>query len=208
MIVYVESNFVLEIAFEQEQALSANAILTLAESDKLKLAFPSFVMSEPFESVMRERRERNVLHDSLVKTLNKLQRSEPHRQIMLDLEPVISVLKDAHVRELDLLHSTFDRLLSTGECIDVNISSFREALKYQKNLGLFPQDSIVYATMVTDLMTRPEKEVKCFLSRDKRAFDNEDDRSIKTELESYNCRYIGSFAQGLSFIQHELQNTE
>lgn len=205
MIVYVESNFILEIALEQEQAQAAHAILTLAESSKLKLAFPSFVLSEPFESVMRERRERNALHDSLVKTLNRLQRSEPHKQILVNLKPVIRILKDAYVREIDLLHSTFDRLLSVGECIEVNIFSFRDAVKYQKNLDLSPQDSIVYSAMVADLKRRPEHEVKCFLSRDNKAFDNDDNRSIKAELEVYNCRYIGSFTQGLSFIQHTLE---
>jgi hypothetical protein len=51
MIVYVESNFVLEIVREQEEAVAASTILTLAESGKLKLAFPSFVLSEPFETI-------------------------------------------------------------------------------------------------------------------------------------------------------------
>jgi len=139
--------------------------------------------------------------------LSKLQRSEPHRQIVLDLEPVITILRAAHLRQLDLLHSTFDRLLSVGECINVDVSSFREALQYQRNLGLSPQDSIIYSAIIADLKTRSEKEPKCFLSRDRRAFDNEDDRSIKAELESYHCRYIGNFTQGLSFIQSMLAET-
>jgi hypothetical protein len=49
-------------------------------------------------------------------------------------------------------------------------------------------------------------EKKCFLSRDKRAFDKNDDHRIKAELETYNCEYKGSFYGGLMFIQHQLQN--
>lgn len=205
MIVYIESNFVLEIALEQEQSQAADSILSFAERGEIKLLYPSFILSEPFEALMRERRERNALHASRVRSLSNLRRSEPHKQIMLDLEPVVNILKDAHVRQIDLLHSAFERLLEAGECVDVDVTSFRNALTYQKSLYLSPQDSIIYATMIADLKKQPEKEQKCFLSRDKKAFDNDDDRSIKSELEIYNCRYIGNLMQGLAFIQHILK---
>jgi hypothetical protein len=110
-----------------------------------------------------------------------------------------------HTRQLDLLHSTFDRLLSIGECIEINVSIFRAALNYQKSLNLAPQDSIIYASVIADLQSRPTEEEKCFLSRDKKAFGNSNDRSIKAELEAFHCCYIGSFIQGLSFIQHTLK---
>src|SRR5438876_4772693 len=151
MIVYIETNFVLEVALEQEQSSAANAIILLSETGKIKLAFPSFVLAESFERVRNEHSNRNNLHASLVKTLNQLQRSEPHKQIMFNLEPVISVLKDSHVRELDLLHSVFDKLLSVGECIEINVSGFRKALIYQNNLDLSPKDSIIYSTIIREL---------------------------------------------------------
>jgi predicted nucleic acid-binding protein len=168
MIVYVESNFVLEMALEQEQLVAAEAILSLAENNKIKLVFPSFVLSEPFEGVMRESRERNALHSALVKTLQNLRRSEPYKSIMIDLEPVVNTLRDAHTRQLDLLHSTFDRLLSVGECVELNVSIFKAALNYQKSLSLAPQDSIIYSSVVADLQLRPSEEEKRFLSRDKK----------------------------------------
>lgn len=42
MIVYVESNFILEIALEQNQAIAAEAILALAENGSITLALPAF----------------------------------------------------------------------------------------------------------------------------------------------------------------------
>jgi len=39
MIVYVETNFILELAFEQEQLQAANEILKLAEQSKVEFAF-------------------------------------------------------------------------------------------------------------------------------------------------------------------------
>lgn len=205
MIVYIESNFVLEMALEQEQVSSAVALLDLAENKKIKLAFSSFILGECYECIMRERRVRNELHKSLVKALRDLQRSKPHEKIKLDLEPMVDILKDAHTRQIDLLHRTMDRLLGIGINIEVNQDCFREALKYQGNLSLSPQDSIIYATMIADLKTRSHEERKYFLSRDRRAFGNNDDRDIKAELDTYNCHYIGSFIQGLEAIQRELQ---
>src|SRR5690348_6046486 len=100
---------------------------------------------------MRGRRDRKTLNDALQKTLKELKRSEPYKHIMIDMEPVINALRDAHTRQLDLLHSTFDKLLSVGECIEINASIFRAALNYQKRFGLAPQDSIIYAALIADL---------------------------------------------------------
>ena len=139
------------------------------------------------------------MYSLLEKTLKELQRSEPYKQIMLDLEPVVSVLKDAYVRELDLLHTTCDRLLSVSRLIEIDVSSFKQAIAYQGLLALAPQDSIIYSTMITDMQRKPNNEVKCLLSRDMNAFAF--NPRIKSELATYNCRYIGSFADGLSFIE-------
>lgn len=204
MIVYVESKFVVEIALEQEQLLAAEALLALAETKKMKIAFPNFILSEAFERVMRERRERNALYNSLEKSLKDLQRSEPHKNIMLDMEPVFRTLKEAHFRQLDRLHSTFEKLFSIGECISVDATCFRSALGYQQYLNLGPQDSIIYAAIITNLQQTSSDEKKCFLSRDRKAFDK--DQTIKAELDHYNCRYSGSFLQGFEYIQSTLHD--
>lgn len=140
MITCIESNFIVEMALEQEQASLAQAILDLAENKRIKLIFPNFAFSEPFERILREKRERNVLYSSLVKALKDLQRSEPHKDIMDDMEPVAKVLREASARQLALLHSTFERLLSIGECVNISADHFKNVLTYQEILRLSPQD--------------------------------------------------------------------
>jgi len=202
MIVYVESNFVLEIALKQEQSASAESIFNLAESNKIALAFPSFALSEPFATVMHRDRERIELHQSLTKTLGQLRRSEPHKQTILDLQPLLVLLKNAVNGEFDQLHSTVARLLKFGAPLELNESTLDQAKNYQVQFGLKPQDSIMYSTVIGDMQRRPLTEAKCFLSRDREAFST--NPGIKSELQAHNCRYIGSFKQGLDFIRHTL----
>lgn len=201
MIVYVESNFVLEIAYEQEEARYAKEILTLASNGVIKLAFSSFILSEPFESVLRRQSERNVALNSLEKTLRELQRSEPHKEIMLDIDPVINTIKGATAREFDLLYLAFEDLLAHGSCIVVDATMIRECRRYQLNFGLSEKDSIIYSSIIADLKAKTTEENKCFLSRDSEAFNNS---SVKSELSLYKCRYIKTFRDGLQFIKSKI----
>src|SRR5205085_3609502 len=121
MIVYIESNFLLEVALGQKEAPSVDAILTLAEGDKIKLVFPGFALSEPFASVMHVNSERFRLRNSLeamVKQLKQSEQLELHRQVVSDLQPVLFIFADILEKELDLLHSAVDRLLSVGKSIE------------------------------------------------------------------------------------------
>lgn len=93
MIVYVESNFILELALGQEQAPFAEAILRLAEAGKVELAIPSFAVSEPFTTIMHRRGEQRRQYDAFLKTLNQIKRSITFKQIVLDLEQLVGVLK-------------------------------------------------------------------------------------------------------------------
>ena len=57
--VYVETNFVLEIAFGQEQQGSCNDILRLAETGVIELAMPELSVAESYETQGRRAWQRN-----------------------------------------------------------------------------------------------------------------------------------------------------
>ncbi len=58
MDVYVESNFVLELALLQEQYKSCQELLDLAESKKIRLIVPAFSLAEPYETLIRNNKKR------------------------------------------------------------------------------------------------------------------------------------------------------
>lgn len=48
MIVYVETNFILEIVFEQEQVEATEKLLMLAEQGDIDIHFPAFSLIEHY----------------------------------------------------------------------------------------------------------------------------------------------------------------
>ena len=80
MIVYVESNFILEISLVQEESSYAEEILRMAEGHLIDLVIPSFALSEPFSSTVRRGNSRNALRDPMLQQIRELRRSGLHRE--------------------------------------------------------------------------------------------------------------------------------
>jgi hypothetical protein len=56
--VYVESNFVLELALLQEQQASCEELLLLCEGRRIQLVIPACSLAEPYETLTRRHRQR------------------------------------------------------------------------------------------------------------------------------------------------------
>lgn len=63
MIVAAESNFVLQLALEQEEGVAARSILDLAASGQIRLVIPACALFEPYETMVRRHRRRDRLLD-------------------------------------------------------------------------------------------------------------------------------------------------
>ncbi|WIG60949.1 MAG: hypothetical protein OJF49_003697 [Ktedonobacterales bacterium] len=197
MIVYVESNFILEIALGQEQSASAETILQFAEAHSIELAFPGFALSEPFATLTHRGKEQLKMSKSLSEMLRQLQRSSPHQQTVTELASAPALLGSIARKETDRLQETVRRLLDCGIYLQMDGTSFSAALAYQSRFGLSPQDSIIYATVIADLQRRASQGDKCFISRNWKDFRDPD---ILAELRSYHCSFAESFDEGLARI--------
>jgi hypothetical protein len=79
LIVYVETNFVLELAFLQEEHEQCRSLLSIArEREGAELALPVFCVGEAYEAFVRKRRERLELADRLRGELTQIVRSKPY----------------------------------------------------------------------------------------------------------------------------------
>jgi hypothetical protein len=59
MIVTVESNFVLEIALRQDEVAECERLIALAGTGSIRLAMPACSLFEPFETMVRRRKQRD-----------------------------------------------------------------------------------------------------------------------------------------------------
>lgn len=205
MIVYVESNFILEIALQQSQSSSAFHILHLAQQEKIALKIPCFALSEPFSTVMHRNGERKKVSNVLTETFNEIRRSKHHDQIEEHFA-VMNVLKHVEQREWNNLHESIGQVLESSVSLPFDARCLKQALRFHEMYDLSPQDAIIYASILMDLQVQSYNEKKCFLSRDQKAFNQKDDRGIKAELEAYTCCHIGSFIRGFEYIQHTLKS--
>jgi len=92
MIVYVESNFVLELAFLQEESEDCSEILQLAEAQRIELVFPSFCVGEPYETLVRRSKDRDALQTRLSRELADIGRSKQYQETVEGSSEVIGLL--------------------------------------------------------------------------------------------------------------------
>lgn len=196
MIVYVESNFVLEIVLGQEQAASAEALLALAESGAITLVLPSFALAEPFATITQRERARRRLVNDISATLKDLERSILYQSEATLVANAVAGLASIAGREYARLHSLTQRVLAVARRSELDGTRFSLALAYQSRYGLTPQDSIIYALVASDLQSVPPTETKCFITRNSRDFDDPD---IVSELSGFNCRLFFDFDVGLNY---------
>jgi predicted nucleic acid-binding protein len=198
VIVYVESNFLLELALGQEEREFAAEILALAERRLIDLAYPAFALGEPFSTVSHRARERDRLASQVAAQVRELGRSAPHQQLAATLQHVPAALAGIGKVEFDLLEESVARLLAAGRGLQTDSDSFRRALTYQRRYDLEPMDAVIYAAVVVDMEQHPTGLAKSFVSRNWKDFD---DPGIRDELRSYGCRYDESFEAALAFIR-------
>ena len=80
MNVFVESNFVLELAFEQAQYPFCQRILAAAKTGQLILVVPQYALTEVLQTLGRRRSNRVDLRDAVLKEIE-----QHRREIGVDL---------------------------------------------------------------------------------------------------------------------------
>lgn len=83
MNVYVETNFVLELVFQQEQSASCEQILALGEAGSTQLVVPAYSLAEPHEKITRQAKSRRDLQLTLQAELRQLARTSSYYNFLV-----------------------------------------------------------------------------------------------------------------------------
>lgn len=200
MNIYVETNFILELVFQQEQFTSCQEILDLAEAGRISLVIPAYSLVEPHEKLIRRERDRKKLKDELDRELRELRRDPTYRPKSSFAPAVSSVLIKSSEEEQKRFRRYRDRLLKTAEIVPTTSTIVSAAAMNEGLYALSPQDALVFTSIVDHLQThRPV--VARFLDKNSIDFDNP---SIVSALEELNCKILFRFDHSLAFVKSQI----
>ena len=183
MNIYVESNFVLELALPQEHHASCEDILRLCEAGNAWLVIPAYSLIEPYETLVRRHKQRQRMKDELNKELGQLARTVTYAERLSEFQNLTDLLIDSAYEEIKRLEATRARLLQMAHIIPLDGAVLGAATHYQVDHDLSPQDALVYASVLSHLQQSIEPE-NCFLNKDSKDFT---DPALVEELNAYSC---------------------
>ncbi len=200
MIVFVESNFILEIAYLQEQHGSCDELLVLGETAQISLRFPAFSVIEAPLSLPQRNDRRQRFRGEFGREVEELSRSKPYRKFSSVIAPLTAALLESGEEEKKRLDATLSRILLGCEVIPIQGSTVRRAIEIQAQFGLKSKDSTILAAILEDLEKAPTGP-KLFLNRNSKDFANPD---IYDELKKYECELLTSFDGGFARVKFDL----
>lgn len=116
MNVYVETNFLLELVFEQEQAGSCEEIIELCASQKLQMVVPAYSIVEPYEKLVRQTNSRKALQENLDVELRQLARSTSYQQRFGSVQDVYELLTQSSEQERERFALSLSFPRKSGNC--------------------------------------------------------------------------------------------
>ena len=200
MTVYVESNFLLELAFEQEQANDCLGLLDLAQSGKVTLLVPAYCVGESLEKIGRRKQQRRSIQEAINSEVKELSRSSSAASVCEQLKRMATALMENTKIDEERFEALLLKLHDCAQFVPMHGTINRKSLEVRRKYDLPPQDAIVYAS-VLDHLESSNAAKAVFVNRNSREFDT---REIATDLQQLNCSYKPSFAAGLAYIRAEL----
>jgi len=198
--VYVETNFVLEIALLQEEHRECAEVVELCKQRSLRLVIPAFSLAEPYSTIRQKNNRRAELNVRLGPELQDLARTKSYHELRPAMDSITSLLARAEQDETLRLRNTLEDFTTAAEIIPLDQSGVASALVHEGQTKLKLPDAIVLASIILHLdSTKPS--LSCFLNKNKKDFADPD---VDIQLTSRNCKLIPTFRDGLSYIKSQL----
>jgi predicted nucleic acid-binding protein len=199
VIVYVETNFLLELAYLQERCESCRELVELARRGSITLAMPAFCAAEARATWHRRAGERGEFFKSSKKHIDEIARSQPFRELSRKLREIVTALASGNEESRERLEIAIMEIEDYGTLIPMTAELLVPARINEIDLSLSPPDALVLASVQSH--ARGERAVKCFATQDAKGFANP---AVQAELVPMNCRVIANFADALAYVRSTL----
>jgi hypothetical protein len=198
MIVLVESNFVLELAFRQEEVAHAERLMEFATQKRMKLVVPGCALFEPFETLVRRRKERNATRDKFRYEVLQLSRSEHFPNLAETSEAVAKIFVESVETEAAGLNNAISRILDCADVIPLTKEVMQHSIRVRDQFEFEPQDAVVFASIDLYLDERGKAE-SVFANKNSDDFAVPD---VEERLGALNCKLLSTFANAADLIEH------
>jgi predicted nucleic acid-binding protein len=125
--IYVETNFVLELVFQQEQFASCEQILQLCEAGQAQMIIPAYSLAEPHEKLTRQAKSRRDLQQILNNELRQLARTASYTTRINSIRDIESLLVQSSGEERQRFVDYRERFLKSAEVIALTVNILSEA---------------------------------------------------------------------------------
>lgn len=200
MIVYVETNFLLELAYLQERCESCTAIMELARGGAITLAIPAVSAAEARATWHRRAAGRRELHTTLQKHIREISRSEPFRDLVDQSRDVLAALIAGGEESRDRLESAIESLAAEATIIPLTSEVVMIARWHEQAYSLTPQDAVVLGSVRAHAETHAGHKV--FVSQDAKGFAHP---TVYDELAAVDCKVLVNFTDALAYIRSVLR---
>lgn len=198
MNLYVESNFVLELVFEQEQTVVCRDLLSL-HGTKVTICIPGFSLLEPQYALYGQRDEREKLATAVLREADRLEKSEQYRRGLFT--PVREIGADfARLNELyeNSYNQLVRRLANEVKVLPLTpqVITLSSELTERGSFSRF--DSVILASILVDLASTAPLH-SCFVTKDE-IFARRASRL--PELLAAKCTVKDKFADAYQYLIH------
>ncbi len=194
---YVESNFVLELVFAQEDREHCETLLDGAESGTFELAIPSYCLGEPLETLGRRHSDRRRVQNALQQEVRQLRRVTEYRTDLDDVDLTVNLFARSATEDLDRLQKYYRRIIRAATLVALAAEVVERGLELRDTFDLELQDAFVLASVASDLDFRPMES--WFVTRNTKDFD---DPGVRTYLDERRCRLLTSFGEAVGAAVH------
>lgn len=201
MRVYVESNFVLEVALRQEEHEACERILQYAARSQIELVIPAWSLAEPYWTWHHRAGEREELRKRLDDVLRQLSRSPYYVDVLESSTDIVGLLGRSIDRDKKQLDRTCDRLIELASVVHLDDGILSDSYRFQSARDLSPQDAFVYASIAAHLRNQPVDESKIVVTRDADDFLTPD---VQSELNGLGAELIPSLTDAAAHLEQQL----
>ncbi len=199
MNVFVESNFLFEIAFQQEHHAACERILAGAAAGRYQLHVPQYALTEVFQTLHRRATERAEYQQYF-----QVQIDQHRREAEFDateVDQLVRLLNDLltarTATQANRLFSLTQRLVAEAPGPPLTAAVLMEAPALQAAHGLGVQDALVYASVLAGLR-RLSQGPKIFITRNDNDFRKP---AIVEELKRYDCKLLANFKGAADLLE-------